>query len=378
MNNIFIIYESFYDKDGIDFRIGGIQTYIRYLVEVVCKAYYNPIIVQFANGHFHNRFNGTIDVYGVDVTRRRSLKQKVLTLLDFVKAKFSKGDLLIFATDTLYVPTFTKRVVAIQHGVYWDLPSNKFRSALPEVLLRAIKSYYRIRRQRGLQHIVCVDNNYINWLRTQFHWSDLKLHYIPNCVKCFDWGMETKCTVEPAIRPLKVIFARRFVEMRGTRMFANVAEWILDKYNNVEITFAGGGPDGDFLMTRFKDYPRVKFISYSSTDSISVHEDYDIAVVPSIGSEGTSLSLLEAMAAGCAVVASNVGGITNIVLDNYNGLLVNPDETSLFISLAKLIEDKTLRERLSKNAVASVTQAFSFEMWCDKWLKVIGEVSLLP
>ena len=154
MNNIFIIYESFYDKDGIDFRIGGIQTYIRYLVEVVCKAHYNPIIVQFANGHFHNRFNGTIDVYGVDVTRRRSLKQKVLTLLDFVKAKFSKGDLLIFATDTLYVPTFTKRVVAIQHGVYWDLPSNQFRSALPEVLLRAIKSYYRIRRQ-GITHCLC-------------------------------------------------------------------------------------------------------------------------------------------------------------------------------------------------------------------------------
>ncbi|WP_420491566.1 glycosyltransferase [Neobacillus drentensis] len=52
-----------------------------------------------------------------------------------------------------------------------------------------------------------------------------------------------------------------------------------------------------------------------------------------LGSEGTSLSLLEAMAAKCAEIATNVGGMTNIILDNYNGLIINPDESELYLAL---------------------------------------------
>ena len=97
----------------------------------------------------------------------------------------------------------------------------------------------------------------------------------------------------------------------------------------------------------------------------------DIAVVPTTGSEGTSLSLLEAMASGCAVVCTNVGGMTNIVLSGYNGLMISPEEDELFDALATLIEDASLRARLQSNAYTCAKEAFSLKRWQDCWEKVI-------
>ena len=375
MRKMFILYNSFYDRDGKEFRIGGIQTYIRNLLLVAEEAQYTPVIVQFGSKFFHRKFNGTVDVYGIDVSRERTLRRKVKALLKFVKDEYSQNDVILFATDSLYTPTSYDKVIAIQHGIYWDVPSNSSRTKLFEIIFKAIKGFLRINRLRGLQHLVCVDNNYINWLRTQSSFINMKLYYIPNSVYC---GEETDVNDMSAHsggdKPIRIVFARRFERYRGTRLFANAIEDLLKKHENIEVTFAGSGPDEEYLKERFIGFHRVKFTTYSSEKSIDFHRGFDIVVVPSLGSEGTSYSLLEAMVAGCAVVATNVGGMTNIVLDNYNGLLIAPEEQELYAALSKLIDDDSLRNKLSNNAYTSVNQAFSMELWIQKWKKVLEEV----
>ena len=97
----------------------------------------------------------------------------------------------------------------------------------------------------------------------------------------------------------------------------------------------------------------------------------DIAVVPTLASEGTSLSLLEAMSAQCAVVCTNVGGMTNIVIDGYNGTMVNPDSGSLYEAIDALIVDADLRKKLADTAYKTAKEGFSFERWEASWIKVI-------
>ena len=104
------------------------------------------------------------------------------------------------------------------------------------------------------------------------------------------------------------------------------------------------------------------------------HSEIDISIVPTIGSEGTSLSLLEAMASKTAVVCTNVGGMSNIIIDNFNGFIINPNVEELFLKVSKLIEDKELRDRLSNNAYLTVSEGFSFELWKQKWIEVILKV----
>jgi glycosyltransferase involved in cell wall biosynthesis len=87
--------------------------------------------------------------------------------------------------------------------------------------------------------------------------------------------------------------------------------------------------------------------------------------------EGLPMAMLEAMAAGKAVVVSQVGAIPEAVADHDNGLLVPPhDVPALAAALSALLGDDALRSRLAQRARATVIQRFSTEV-------VIGKLSAI-
>jgi len=86
---------------------------------------------------------------------------------------------------------------------------------------------------------------------------------------------------------------------------------------------------------------------------------FDIFVLPSL-SEALSNSLMEAMACGCAAVASNVGGNPELVTDGETGLLFRAgDSDGLATALTTLIENAELRRKLAYAAQEKVRQSFS-------------------
>lgn len=85
----------------------------------------------------------------------------------------------------------------------------------------------------------------------------------------------------------------------------------------------------------------------------------DIFVLPS-KSEALSNALMEAMACGCAVVASNVGGNPELVRDGENGLLFESDDAAgLSAALKKLIEEEPLRARVAAAGTKLIHKRFS-------------------
>jgi len=100
--------------------------------------------------------------------------------------------------------------------------------------------------------------------------------------------------------------------------------------------------------------------------------------VPSIASEGTTFSVAEAMAAGCAVVATHVGGITNMIIDGYNGLLIPPSAAALQAALERLINDGDLRRRLGQRAQQVAEASFGLERWRRQWTEVLTTVAGQP
>lgn len=88
---------------------------------------------------------------------------------------------------------------------------------------------------------------------------------------------------------------------------------------------------------------------------------FDIVVVPS-QNEAFSLALIEAMAAGCAVIASRVGGMAEIVEHEETGLfLEHTDESALVAAISRLLTDNQLRQRMGGLAQASVIERFDRE-----------------
>lgn len=105
---------------------------------------------------------------------------------------------------------------------------------------------------------------------------------------------------------------------------------------------------------------------------------FDVIVVPS-DNEAFSLVLIEAMAAGCAVIATKVGGMAEIVENEITGLLVEPDNLwSLISSLSRLLTDKSLRGKLSNVAQAAAIDRYDRERVIDRIERLYSEVDERP
>lgn len=96
-------------------------------------------------------------------------------------------------------------------------------------------------------------------------------------------------------------------------------------------------------------------------DVFSVLKRMDLFCLPSL-SEGLPNALMEAMAVGCPVVASRVGGVEVLVEDGRNGILVPPgDSTALERAIEGLIDDPERRLRLGAQARATIEARFNWE-----------------
>lgn len=367
-----ILNMRYLDYEGMDITVGGVQTYITNLAKVAKEMGMSVEVFQFANKDFILTHNEVL-VHGIKLDAKLDLSKKSLLLYNHcIKSFNQEEDLIVFGTD-LIIPKFkVPDAIAIQHGIGWDIESDLPCSRLKNIinsLRQCRRGLITTKRASNVQKLVCVDYNYINWYRTQILHREMDYKVIPNFTSIPQKNMD-KFENDQTIR---IIFARRLVKYRGTRIFADAIELLLNEFDNLEITFAGDGSDEEYLKKHFASNKNVEFIIYKSDESIEIHKDKHIAVIPSVGSEGTSLSLLEAMASTCAVVCTNVGGMTNIVIDNYNGLVVNPETEQIYFSLKNLIEDRLLRKRLATTAYETAKYGFSFDVWKEKWKKVLSE-----
>ncbi len=95
-------------------------------------------------------------------------------------------------------------------------------------------------------------------------------------------------------------------------------------------------------------------------DAFAVLRQADVFVLPSLEEGSGSLALIEAMQAGCAIVATRVDGIPEDVDDGENGVLADPDDPlALRDALARVLGDAALRARLAAAARATFERRFA-------------------
>lgn len=110
----------------------------------------------------------------------------------------------------------------------------------------------------------------------------------------------------------------------------------------------------------------------SFTDQLDLYMPHFDLFVQSSHTEGLPNVLLEAAAAGVAVVATNVGGTAEVVVDGKTGLLVPPDNASaLADGISRLLEDDTLRHDMQAVAPDHVARRFTFTRQADQYRTLI-------
>jgi glycosyltransferase involved in cell wall biosynthesis len=145
------------------------------------------------------------------------------------------------------------------------------------------------------------------------------------------------------------------------RLFEAVQD-LLTRGFDVELAIAGNGSEMPNLKAQCATLgiaDRVRFLGYQR-DPRPFYEALDLFALSSLR-EGLPNVLLEAMSMEVPVVATRVGGVTQLVNDGDNGLVIAPDSpVELSKALQQLIRDDALQARFRKNGRATVEARFSF------------------
>jgi glycosyltransferase involved in cell wall biosynthesis len=151
---------------------------------------------------------------------------------------------------------------------------------------------------------------------------------------------------------------------------------VWERFPELHVLLAGQGPHEGYLRDlaqRLDTRNRVRFLGHCE-DVRPVLEAADLFALPS-HKEGLPNSVLEAMAMGLPVVATDAGGTGEIVGDGETGLLVPPGAPSAIAgALCRLLDDNTLRSRLVEGAWTRLDAQFTLTRAVDQVEALLGGV----
>jgi glycosyltransferase involved in cell wall biosynthesis len=222
-----------------------------------------------------------------------------------------------------------------------------------------------------------------NWMKervTKDFSSISKLHVIHNGVDLKKFSPEN--SKDPQILnevsgPI-ILLTSRLTALKGTHLLIQAIPKILEKNKNAHFVFAGAGSKDPWidelkkLKINASSYTFLGHVDYKLMPSL--YSMADILVLPSLY-ENLPFGVLEAMSCELAVVASRVGGITEVITDGENGMLFSPGNVEeLAKIIIMLLEDRKLRNRLGKNARQTMIKGFSWATIAENTLRVYKEV----
>ena len=160
-----------------------------------------------------------------------------------------------------------------------------------------------------------------------------------------------------------------FTKNKGVQYLISAAK---DLPDSVHLAFIGEGEEKGLMEKLAKNIGlenRVHFLGFKENPAQYL-KAFDIFVFPSL-KEGLPYAILEAGLAELPIIASNVGGIPDIITDGEDGILVPPkDVQALSEAIKKVLADKELGQRLGKNASEKIKQHFNFEKMLEKTMDI--------
>ncbi len=370
-----IVIESMYllnyknPEKGIS--VGGSQRYTIDLGRLFHKNGYNVIYITKAYKNFEFYHEDWAKIYAINSPFGNK------GWIDFSKrvnqlCNKLMPDLVCYSDLQIAWPYCYKNSFALQHGIAWDNPWSNFEKSF----INPIKNYLQSKALKNVKKIICVDTNFINWCRARdcnFPYYKDKLIYIPNYAdeQIFKFDYKEYKQGDEII----LFFPRRFVKHRGFEIFLEMCTNLDRVGYKIRPLLA----IEQFRLDEFKKtYPR-----YGSLKFDVVHPDFNeiakyysnafLTFIPSIWSEGTSLSAIESICSGCPVIASDVGGLGNVIIPHFNGLILPPNAEMFSIATESLINNMEKRNVMAKNC-GYVRESLGKSRWESDIMKALEDL----
>jgi len=206
--------------------------------------------------------------------------------------------------------------------------------------------------------------------------------------KFLEWGVKKPILVEPtpvdvesflSVQKVRVdlpqiLFAGRLSSEKNIAMLVRAVKNLDSK---LQLLVVGEGAEQEKLLSEAAQDQRIKFLGPKNHDELrEIYKSVDIFVLPS-NTETFGKVLIEAGAAGCALVATKTAGAMSIIENGVSGVLVElGDQQGLEEALSKLIEGRQLREKLAQGA-REMAKRYNPDdgthRWVNFWQEIAGK-----
>lgn len=227
--------------------------------------------------------------------------------------------------------------------------------------------------------VICPSNIIARHMQDNFGVSQNRLRLIPRSVDLDKFKFVDPETKKGDVFNIGLI--ARITPLKGHIYFLKAMSKVIRLIPRVKIWIVGDAPSS---KQDYKDEIRImvrrlgldyctEFLG-SQKNIPAVLNNLNLLVVPSTTPEAFGRVIVEAGACGVPVIASRIGGVVDIIKDNFNGILVAPaDPAGIAAAVIKLAKDKKLARQLAENAYKTVREKFSLELMVERTLEVYQE-----
>ncbi len=176
------------------------------------------------------------------------------------------------------------------------------------------------------------------------------------------------------VRPeVTVTYVGRLESVKGVDDFLAAAVTVKKSHPELKIQVVGNQIHPNQIFDKYRKEGMIEFPGYKE-DIPAILNGTDIFVLPSY-SEGLSNALMEAMASGCACLATDVGGNRFLIQNGVSGLLFPPgDREALAAHLRRVLDDPAKRKSMGEAARKRIEAEFSWEIVGNKYKTLFTEL----
>lgn len=224
--------------------------------------------------------------------------------------------------------------------------------------------------------IISPSESFINESKFLGKYRD-KIVVIPNGINLEEFGIpysREECKSKLGLNGNNVVlFIGTLYPIKGLHILLKAMPKIIKDHENTIFVFIGGGDIDKYkgLSEELGVKKHVKFAGFigDASKKALYYKAAEVFVLPSLR-ESFGVVNLEAMACGIPIVASNVGGIPDVIKHGENGLLVPPkDPEALADAIIYLLENEEEREKMGRNG-RKISKNYSWAMIAEKTEKV--------
>ncbi len=173
---------------------------------------------------------------------------------------------------------------------------------------------------------------------------------------------------QAAKQPFTIVSVGTLHEVKGQAYLVEACARLAEQGIDFRCHFIGGGPDRDALTSLAEQKGIAEKVVWHGQQTrewiVQFLQGADVLVAPSVPTsdgrrEGIPVVLIEAMSSGIPVIASNLSGIPELVLDGRTGLLTPPrDAAAIASALERYYRDPALRKKFGQSGRERVTEEF--------------------